>query len=91
MLPQDDLCRLPDSAEMSMKRLKRLEHVAVTQVPGGHAPAEHGAVVLLRILDQPRILLGEKQLVLGYASVHARVFASLALQLDQLFEHLPLA
>ena len=77
--------------EMTIERFERLEHVAVAQVPGGHAPAKHGAVVLFRVLDQPRVLLGEKQLVLGYASVHARVFASLALQLDQLFEHLPLA
>src|SRR5207245_3625799 len=53
VLPHDDLCLPSMPTEMTIERFERLEHVAVAQVPGGHAPAKHGAVVLFRVLDQP--------------------------------------
>jgi hypothetical protein len=76
--------------QVLFQRLQRLHHVAVPQVPGRHAAMEHGAVVLLGVAHQARVLLRVEQVVAvlargGHQSAGAPV------HLAQLLDHLVLA
>ena len=55
------------------QRVERRHHVGVAKVPRFHLAGKHRAVVLLRITNQPGILLGEEVFVLGDPAVTARV------------------
>src|SRR2546421_6250826 len=59
------------AAEVACQRVEGVRHVLVPQVPGRHPTPEHRAVVLLRRLDRPGILLGVEELVLGQQPVTA--------------------
>ena len=76
------------AVQMLQQCLKGLHHVLVTQVPRGDTPAEHRAVVHLRVAHRLCILLGVKQLVLGEQSVPARIGQCIALNFDQLLDGL---
>ena len=52
---------------------------------------KHGAVILLGILDQPRILLGVKILILWNPTVTTGILRSLATKLHQLVDDFVLA
>jgi hypothetical protein len=73
------------------ERVEGVGHMAVAEVPGGDPPAEHRAVVGLRVLHGPRVLLRVEQLVLGDEPVAPCVLQGVALQVDELLDRLPLA
>jgi hypothetical protein len=79
--PHGDPARLAVAAEMAGERVQRAGHVAVAQVPALDAPAEHGAVVALRVDHEAGVLLREEGVVARLA----------ALELDQLLHGLSLA
>ena len=92
MRPHDD-SGLPAvrAAEVDCQRVERVDHVLVPQVPGRHPAPEHRAVVLLRRLDRPGILLGVEQLVLGEQPVTPGVLHGVTLEVDELVDRLPFA
>ena len=63
----------------------------VSQIPGGDATAEHGAVVGGGIAGDPRILLGEKLFVRAGASVAPTQLGGTLLELEQLSDDFILA
>src|SRR5260370_38758868 len=74
--PDDDLGFPESLLQMSRERMERLRHVPISQIPGVHSTLEHPAIILLGILDQPGVLLGRKELVLGDHAVPMDVFVS---------------
>ena len=46
----DDRFRLPAPIQMPHQRFDRLDHVPVSQIPGGRAPAKHRPIILLGVL-----------------------------------------
>ena len=82
--PDDDLGLAIAGLEMGHQRFQRLGHVPVTEIPGRNTTAEHGAVIRLRVLRQPRILRRKEVLVLGHAPIAPGEIGGAPLQLDQL-------
>src|SRR5690606_27070983 len=84
--PNDDAAaaRSVASSQMSHKRIDRLGHMPIAQVPRRDASTEHRAVVGLGITCQARILLGEEELVLRYTTVPVGEVAGPPLELHQL-------
>jgi hypothetical protein len=74
------------AAEKRHQRLEGLGHVQVADIPRRMTAAEHRAVILFGVLRQPRILLGEKELLLGDAAVEVGVFTGAAFQIDKLLD-----
>ena len=92
MCAQTTTLRAPAaSLEVLDQLLERLRHVAVAQVPRRDPAAEHRAVVLLGVHDQPRVLLGVEVLVLGDAAVAARVLAGARCSSMSWLDHLVFA
>src|SRR5437899_7764999 len=77
--------------KMPNQRLERLGHMTVAQIPGRDPPTKHRAVILFRILHYPRVLLGEKEFVLGHEAIPLCIFGSPPAQLDQLSDYIVLA
>src|SRR5213080_324995 len=80
--------RLPAAIEVCDQCLDRFHHVPVAQIPGRGATAKHGAVILLRVFHQPRILLCEEKFLRGHFAVAAEEFSRSALQLGELLDEL---
>ena len=59
----------------------------VAQVPRRDLLEKHRTVVRFGVLHQAGVLLGVEELVLGHATVAARVLHGPALQLDELADH----
>ena len=55
--PQRDSRRCAGNSQVGFQRDQGLDHVAVSQVPGGHTGLEHGPVVLLCVANEARVLL----------------------------------
>jgi hypothetical protein len=84
MRPHDGACAAGLFRNPLAQRIQRLHHVRIAQVPRLDAATEHGAVILLGVADQTRVLLREEELVLRHAAVAIRVLRGPAPQLDQL-------
>lgn len=90
--PHHNPCRFPPfcaAPKMRAQGCQGLEHVLISQIPGGDPAAEHRPVVLFRIAHGQRVLLRVEQVVLGEESVAARILQPIALQIHQLVDHLP--
>ena len=59
----------------------------VAQIPRRGAAAKHRAIILLRVFDQPRVLLCKKEFVGGNFPVATEKFRRLISQLNQLLHH----
>ena len=57
--PNDGLW-LAAAIQMRDQSFNRLDHVTIAQIPGRRAAAKHGAIILLGVLDQARVLFGQK-------------------------------
>ena len=89
--PDDHAGIGPLALEEPHQLTEGVDHVPIAEVPRVGAPAEHRAVVRLRVPDQTGILLGVEELVRGDPPVAARVGRPLTVQLDELCDDLPLA
>ena len=63
MRPDNDLAVA--AVKMTDERSQRLGHMFIAQVPRLLTPTEHGAIIILCICDQARVLLRIKEFVLG--------------------------
>src|SRR5665213_2660069 len=73
VLPDNHLGMPQLAVEVCDQSLERASHVRVTKVPRGDLRPVHLVVVLLRIADQTRVLLGVELLVLGHPTVTPQV------------------
>ena len=73
---------------MGHERVQRIGHVGVSQVPRRDAPLKHGAVILLGVEDEARVLLGLEIIVLRHPSVPGGVLGGAAAELHELRHHL---
>src|ERR1044072_6586668 len=71
---------------MRDQRVERFGHVPVAHVPRVDPAAKHRTVILLRILDEPRVLLGIEELVARNAPVAVGEFRGATPQLNQLLD-----
>ena len=61
--PDDHLGRAMAGLEMGDEFDQGLHHVLVALVPGRDVGAEHFLIVLLRVFDEARVLLGEEKFI----------------------------
>ena len=73
--------------KVRVERLQGLDHMTVAQVPRRHASAKHGAVILLGVLHQARILFCIKVLIRFCVSGVVRRSARFACELDEPGRH----
>src|SRR5204862_4004055 len=72
--------------KMSDERFQGFNHVPVAEVPGLNLPTEHGAVILLGVPDEARVLFGKKVIILGEAAVALREVGRAASQIQELVD-----
>ena len=78
--PDHDLAATHLRIQVGGKRIKRVRHMLVAQIPGGYTPLEHRAIVLLSVLYKTCILLGIEELVGRYPAVTLGVLRCAALK-----------
>src|SRR5260221_12012750 len=91
MRPDDDLRTPSLPAEISDKRVERLSHVAVAQVPGRHLLEEHRPIVRFGVLHHAGVLLRIEELVFRRATIMPCMLCGPALQLPELADDFVLA
>jgi hypothetical protein len=82
MFPND---RLATFAVEGDKPVQRLHHVAVANVPGLGVPANHGAVILLGISSDERILFGVEELLAAVMLIRGRLPSQFTQHLHNVF------
>ena len=80
-----------ESVEVPGQRGQRAGHMAVPEIPRLGPAAVHHPVVLLGVVDQVGVLLGEEQLVLGRPAVQGQQGRCPLAEVHQLGHHLVLA
>jgi len=89
--PDGDLRGAVRPVEVSDEGIERLGHVAVAQIPALGAGAEDGAVVLLRVHNEARVLLRVEEPVLVEPAVATRLLRCDVPKFHELLDHLLLA
>ena len=89
--PHDNARARLRPVEKAQELLKGVHHVAIAKVPRVGTAPEHRPVVLFRVPDQARVLLGVEELVGCHTAVAARVLGALTVQLEELGDDFPFA
>ena len=76
---------------MGHEQIQCLGHMPIAQIPRRHRPAKHCTVILLGVLDKPRVLFCEEEIVGRHPTIATCIVGSTLSQLNQLTDDLPLA